>query len=52
MVRIAGLDADYNFPATQDIGFDKNNRGGRDDDIINFNFHEHFPAAVNFLHDC
>ncbi|KAK9915574.1 hypothetical protein WJX75_001002 [Coccomyxa subellipsoidea] len=29
-----------------DIGFDKDGRGGRDDDIINFNFEEHFPAAI------
>lgn len=30
----------------QDVGFDKNGMGGRDDQIIDFNFNEHFAAAV------
>ncbi|EIE25882.1 hypothetical protein COCSUDRAFT_46416 [Coccomyxa subellipsoidea C-169] len=29
-----------------DIGFDKDGKGGTDNDIINFNFEEHYPAAI------
>jgi hypothetical protein len=30
----------------QDMGFDKNGRGGRDDQILDIYFNEHFPNAV------
>lgn len=50
--NLLGSEAYYTLHVTQDIGFDKDGRGGRDDDIINFNFEEHFPAAVSVLHDC
>ena len=35
----------YHAPV-QDIGFDKQGRGGWDDTIINIYFNEHFPKAV------